>query len=304
MRCVALKIAVERAVFARPNQRVGRLREVVEPDVLVAVFLEEILRRQEKLDLFVGRGQRIPFEIFLRGHHPRNVRVAKKRNARGRKRKRVFERLCESARRLERKPVEQIDVHFRHARAAQPLRRGGVFSLRLHAVDCTLHVFVCVLYPYRSAVYADFYERLNLVLRERARVELGGKFAVVRHRKIFADERAHAFNLFDGKKIGRAAAEVYLPQFALRKPSVAPKFEFAPEVVDVFVRLRLVAADARRAPAKPAPVFAKRNVDVERHRHIAAEGEIAQTRLVGVGRKVRRGRIRSVAGPRGLVFCD
>ena len=242
---------------------------MVQPDV------DEAGRRQLRVgggehgQLGLGLAEAAPrvVEDPLGGLEPGHVRVAEDRQPVGRQGEDVVDRPGERLGRLQRQPVDQVDVDRIESRVAEPGDGADVELVRLPAVHRELHIRVGVLHADRGAVGADHLQGLDVVRGQPPGVDLDAELAVDVEAEVLVDHHAQPGELLGGEEGGRSPAEVHLGD---RPPAVHARGHLR-HLERQVVHVLATAASWRLVTIVLQPQYqhwllAERKVEIERHR--------------------------------------
>jgi hypothetical protein len=215
------------------------------------------------------------------------------------------DRLLEPEQRLTRQAVHEVDVDGLEPLGAAPADEVARHLERLDAVDLLLHGGVEVLHAHRNPVEARADDRLHVIARRDARIDLDADLGVVGDAEPSAQVR-HQFLDLRGREVRRrAAAPRDLDGVSLaRAGEVGDAVDLVRQVGEVLFRLVLALRDDDAAAAVDAERLAERDVHVDRQRPLRRGALRERLHVVGLDEVVAprgRGRVARVAGARNVV---
>src|SRR4029079_4286522 len=194
------------------------------------------------------------------------MRVAVNRQAIRSAREHRVERARESGDRLLRQAVDQIDIDRTEAVGSARVDGAPRFFYALHAVHRALHFRIEVLHAQARAVEPDARVLSYVACLDLARIKLDREIAL----GAAAESEVVAYGLQQHAEVGRphevrrAAAEVYLHDFAIVIEQRAVHRDFALQALEVGTRTTDVARDDAIAAAVEAGTEAEWHVHVQR----------------------------------------
>ena len=175
---VALEVAFQPAVLSGNRQTVAGKGEMIEADADVARVLQGCRDGFGLQVPSVLSGKAVFGNLALMLLERWHMGVAEHRKAVRPELDAFGDGVETRTHRLQRKPVQQVEIDPADARPAQTLDGNGGLFKTLQPVDGALHGRVEALNAQARAVDAAIAERLGHRLRQRARIDLDGDFGI------------------------------------------------------------------------------------------------------------------------------
>src|SRR6266704_639982 len=230
--CVALKIAVQRAVLLGDGQFVAGLREVVHADVEIAGLEKFEEPGAENFKFFHAFGKMRSKRTLLL-FEPGNVRIAEESDAIRSELKDLVHGMGKAIRRLVGQTVDQVDVNAVKAQFARGEEQVPRHFEWLNAVNGFLNIGMKVLDAHAQTIKAQLVKRFEMLTRGDSRIDFDANFAVGGELEVLPRETEQILDLFRRQVSGCAAAPVELYDRAIFGNAAADAFRFTLEDIKI-----------------------------------------------------------------------
>ena len=164
-----------------PGEFVVRSREMIHPDVFVPVAAEEVDRLPQQREFQRGSRKISFLDQFLVGFQPGNVRIIENGDTFRLQRDDASHCCGKSLKRLERKPVNEIEIDARKTALPGPLIDLRGHRLRLDPVHRLLYFRIEVLHPHAHPVESGVTQRFDMFAAELPGIDFHADLRVGRH---------------------------------------------------------------------------------------------------------------------------
>ena len=238
--------------------------------------------------------------------HPGHMGVAENRHPIGREVESAARRAGDAFVRLERQPVDEVEVEGSHPERPRGLRADRRLLIGLLAADRRLDRHLKILHAEAHASDAHRTERLATVVGERSRVDLNGDLSVLAKGEARLQPLHDRHEAVAGERCRRAAAPMHVRHCGPASDPVRDAVDLARQLRRIGPMGRFESHHLRIAAAVEAEPIAERHVQIEGERRVKGQfGKPARVdACANAGRKMRRGRIARVTRHAPVMASD
>ncbi|QTK78550.1 hypothetical protein AT6N2_C0688 [Agrobacterium tumefaciens] len=206
---IALEIPPQSPSFCRLAQGIGRLGEMIEPDLVVTGALEH-LTRHGHLAVTFGNVRQGMFRdkrlVFL---HPRHMGIAEKRDTIGVERYDLIDSCFQCLAGLKRQSIKNVAIDRTHAPRPHGVYHGFRLLEGLNPIDGFLHFVIKILHAEARPRHADGGKRVIAAVVQIVGIHLDADFWCEPESEVTPQTVHQALHVFRVKHGGRAAAEMH-----------------------------------------------------------------------------------------------
>ena len=236
---------------------------MVHPDGDVARVEEHVAGQNEQLQLLFRGRQVVDDDALLVRLHPGNVGVGVEGHAFRTEGQHRVHVVPEPLRRLERKPVDQVEIHGGEADFSAKIEEPPRLLFGLIPVDRVLDLRGEVLHAHRDPVESELAQQADLVGAGDARVDLDGDLGVGFQAEVSQKALLECGHFVDRLVGRRTASPVVLADPSTVWEVFRKKVDLRVKIVEVLVGNGVVLCDHDVASAERTPFVAEGEMDIE-----------------------------------------